>query len=224
MSNELLPVEVDPKRSGPEFWMRSHAYRRLRHEETRPDDPIRPDELDEARMRRDDPFETRYHYEIAREGMILSWFSASTPAPGSPGYDSNKHIFEAGCSVRRDHRRQGIGSLWLPLVLELMGRHGVRVLSTGAEENSGHAFLKWLGADAKLTETENRLELSDVDWAMVRRWIEDGPRRSPQTKLEVYDGGIPESMWAEYAPQISSILNTIPFDVLDPGGLVVPAE
>jgi GNAT superfamily N-acetyltransferase len=224
VSSELQPVEVHPKRAGPEFWRRHHAFRRLRHAETRPDDPIRPDDVDEKRMRRDDPFETHYYYEITRDGTMLSWFSAQTAKPGSPGYDSNKHIFEAGWSVHRDHRRHGIGGLWLPLVLELMDRHGCTVLGTGAEEDSGHAFLRWLGADPKLTETENRLKLSAVDWAMVRRWIDDGPKRSPQTRLELYDGGVPEAMWDDYAPQISSMLNMVPFDELDHGETVVTPE
>jgi GNAT superfamily N-acetyltransferase len=224
MPNEPTPVRVDPRRTSPDFWKRYHAYRRLRHAETRPDDPIRPDGVDEARMRRDDPFETRYYHEITRDGLMLSWFSAQTVKPGSPGYDSNKHIFEADWSVHRDHRRQGIGASWLPIVLELMNRHGCTVLSTYAEEDSGHAFLKWFGAEAKLVETENRLKLSDVDWAMVRRWIDDGPKRSPRTRLEIYDGGIPEPMWDDYAPQMSSMLNTVPFDELDHGETVVTPE
>jgi GNAT superfamily N-acetyltransferase len=224
MPDDLRLIEVDPKRAGPEFWRRYHAFRRLRHEETRPEDPIRPDDIDETRMRRDDPFEIHYYYEIERDGVMLSWLSAVTVTPGSPGYDSNKHIFEAGWSVHRDHRRQGIGQKWFPLVLDLMDRHGCTVFSTGADEDSGHAFLKWLGADAKQVETENRLKLSEVDWAMVRDWVDEGLRRSPQTRLEVYDGGIPEAMWDDYAPQITSMLNTMPFDQLDHGEIVVTPE
>ncbi len=224
MFYETTPVEVDPQRAGPDFWKRYHAFRRLRHEETRPDDPIRPDDLDEMRMRRDDRFEIHHYYEITRDGMIVSWLSASTVRPLSPGYDSNRHIFEAFGSVHRDHRRGGIGGSWLPLVLELMDRHGCTVLSTGAEEDSGHAFLKWLGADAKLTETESRLKLSDVEWAMVRRWRDEGPKRSPQTRLELYDGGIPEALWDDYAPQMTSMLNTMPLDQLDHGENVVTPE
>jgi mycothiol synthase len=224
MRSELRPVAIDPKSAGPEFWQRYHAYRRLRHAETRPDDPIRPDDVDEKRMRRDDPLETHHYHEIARDGVILSWFSTSNATPGSPGYESNKHIFEAYWSVHPDHRRQGIGGSWLPLVLELMDRNGCTVLSTGADEDSGHAFIKWLGADAKQIETENRLRLSGVDWDMVRRWSEDGPKRSTQTRLEVYDGGVPEGMWDDYAPQLTSMLNTMPFDQLDHGEIVVTPD
>ncbi len=224
MISELVPVEVDPKSAGPDFWKRYHAYRRQRHQETRPDDPLRPDDVEERRMRRDDPFEFVYRYEISRGDTMLSWFGGGTAKPSMPGYDSNKHLFGGECSVHRDHRRQGIGRSWLPLLVDLMDRHGCTVFTTDTEEDSGHAFLTWLGAEAKFTGAENRLKLSDVDWAMVRRWVVEGAERSPQTRLEIYDGRVPESMWADYAPQFTIMLNTMPFEQLDHGEIVVTPE
>jgi GNAT superfamily N-acetyltransferase len=224
MISELLPVEVDMKTADEAFWDRYHAYRRLRHVETRPDDPVRPDESVEKDLKRDDPFEFRYRYEISRDGKMLSWFAASTARPGSPGYDTNKHIFWADVSVHKDQRRRGIGRVWLPTVVELMDRHGCTTLSTGTEEESGHGFLKWVGAEEKFKGAENRLKLADVDWGMVRRWVEEGEKRSPDTKLEIYDGRLPASMLADFCPQLSSMLNTMPFEDLDHGEIVVTPE
>jgi mycothiol synthase len=224
MLAEGVPAHVDFKSAGADFWKRYHAYRRLRHEESRPDDPVRPDDVEELRLKRGSQFDIQHHYEIAKEGLLLSWFSGSTSKPGTPGHDSNKHLFWADLYVRPDHRRQGIGSSWLPVMLELMDAHGGSVLGIGTEEASGHAFLRWLGAEAKLVGAENRLKLADVDWTMVERWVGDGPRRSPQTKLEIYDGHLPETMWDDFAPQLSSMLNTIPFENLDHGEIVVTPD
>jgi mycothiol synthase len=182
---------------------------------------MRPDELEELNLRRERLFDVVYRYEISRGGTMLSWFGGGAAKPGAPGYDSNRHLFGASWSVRTDHRRRGIGSAWLPVVLELMDRHGCTVLTVESEEESGHAFLRWLGAEARYAAIENRLKLSDVDWHLVRRWIEEGPRRSPDTRLEVYDGGIPEAMWDDYAPQFSRLLNSIPLDQLDHGEFVI---
>ena len=55
--------------------------------------------------------------------------------------------------------------------------------------------MSWLGATAKLREVESRLKLAEVDWEMMRRWVEDGHKRSPETRLEIYDG-------AGHAPQL----------------------
>jgi mycothiol synthase len=220
----MKPIEVDAKTARPDFWKRYHAYRRVRHAEVRPDDPIRPDDLEQMRMQRDSPFDITYRYEIARNGEMLSWFGGRSARPGSPGYDSNKHLFDADCSVHPDHRRQGIGSSWLRVVVELMERHGCTVLTMGTEEDSGRAFMKWLGAEAKLTEGENRLKLADVDWPAVRKWIADGQRRSPATRLEMHDGRVPEALWEDYTNQFTSLLSTIPLEELDHGAMVITPE
>ena len=225
MLGRLAQVEVDPKSAAPDFWKRYHAYRRLRNAETRPNDPVQPDEVQERDMQRDDPFEFHYCYEVGRNSLMLSWFTATTARPGSPGYESNKHLMWFDASVHPDDRRSGLGKTWIPLAVELMDRHGCTTLSTGSEEASGHAFLKWLGAEARLNEAEYRLKLADVDWNMVGRWAEDGPRLAPSSKLEVYDGRMPEEMWEDYCPQIASMLKTVPLDNLDIGEITsTPAQ
>jgi mycothiol synthase len=221
MVKHLVPAPVDANSASADFWRRYHAFRRDRHLETRPDDPLLPDDVEEAKLRQAHNFEIVYRYEIARDGEMLSWLGCNTVKPGAPGYESNRHVLHAGGAVRRDHRRQGVGRVWLPLVVELMDRHGCTVLNVGADEESGHAFLRWLGAEARLSDAESRLQLAEVDWPMVDRWISEGAARSPQTRLEQYDGPIPEAMRTEYAAQLSSLLNTIPFEQLDHGEIVI---
>jgi GNAT superfamily N-acetyltransferase len=182
---------------------------------------VKPDDLVEKDMKRDDPFDIRYRYEVVRDGQLVSWFAASTARPGSPGYESNKHILWADASVHPAHRRRGIGRVWIPIALELMDRHGCTTLSMGTEEESGHEFLKWMGAESRFSGAENRLQMSSVDWAMVRRWAEDGPKLSPTSRLEVYDGHLPREMWDDYCPQFTTMLNSMPWEDLDHGDIVV---
>jgi GNAT superfamily N-acetyltransferase len=224
MAAELVPARVDFQSAGADFWKRYHAYRRLRQQESRPDDPVRPDGMEEKWLKRESPFDIQYSYEYARDGVLVSWISASTIKPGTPEYDSNKHLFWADLYVRPDARRQGIASASLPLLLELMDAHGCTVLGIGTEEASGHAFLRWVGAEARFTGAENRLNLADVDWSMVDRWVGEGPRRSPGTKLEAYDGPLPEAMWDDFATQLTIVLNTVPFEDLDHGDIVVTPD
>lgn len=224
MVGELAPVQVDFKSAGADFWKRYHAYRRVRHAESRPDDPLRPDDVEETRLKRESPFDINYHYEIARDGVLLSWFSGSTSKPGAPEYESNKHLFWGDVFVHPDHRRQRIGASWLPTVLALLDRHGCTVAGFEGEEDSGHAFLKWVGAEAKLVGAENRLKIADVDWSLIKRWIDEGPKRSSRTKLEVYDGPLPDALVGDFAPQLTSMLRTIPFENLDIGEILVTPE
>lgn len=224
MASDHKARSVDFKSAGQDFWKRYHEYRRLRHKESRPDDPLRPDDVEERLLERDSPFDIHHHYEIVQDGRLVSWLSASTSRPGTPGHESNKHLFWADSYVRPDSRRRGVGASWLPLLVELMDEHGCTVVGMAAEEPSAHAFLKWVGADPKLTGAENRLKLADLDWKMVDRWISEGPKRSPQTKLESYEGPLPEAMWQDYAPQLSNLLNTIPFENLDYGEIVLTPD
>jgi GNAT superfamily N-acetyltransferase len=225
MITDLTPAAVDTKTATRDFWARWHAYRRLRHEETRPDDPVKPDDVVEEVMNREHPFEFEYRYEIARDGQMLSYFFAATSRPGSPAYDTNKQFLWADASVHRDHRRRGIGRAWIPLALELMDRHGCTTLTMGSEEESGHAFLNWMGAEGRFSGAENRLELSAVDWAIVRRWAEVGPKLSPASKLEVYHGHLPQEMWEDYCPQFTAMLNTMPWEQMEHGEIAVtPAQ
>ncbi len=219
-----LPVRVDFKSDSRDFWKRYHEFRRVRQHESRPDDPLRPDELEEKQLMRESAFDIQYRYEFTQDGRLLGWLSGSTSKPGTPGHDSNKHLFWADLYVRPDARRRGIGTSFMALLLELMDAHGCTVVGIGTEDDSGHAFLKWLGAEAKLSGAENRLKLADVDWKMVDRWVQEGPTRSPATRLEIYDGPLPEGMWNDYAPQLSSMLNTIPFEGLDHGEIVITPD
>jgi len=78
-----------------------------------------------------------------------------------------------------------------------------------------------MGAESKSAGAENRLQLADVDWAMLRHGWKTAAAKSPSTRLEVYDGHLPEAMWDEYCPQFAALLNTMPWDDLDHGDIVV---
>ena len=224
MIGELVTQQMDPVTADRDTWKRYHELRRLRHVESRPDDPFQPDDVVEVRMKRADPFDFHLYYEISRDGVALSSFYGETVTPANAEYESNKHLFWVGAYVRPEARRQGIATKWLPVLVRLMKSHGCTKVGMSAEQESGHAFLKWLGAEPVLTEIESRLKLSEVDWPMLERWVEEGPKRSPGTKLEIYDGPLPESMWADYAAQRSALLNTIPFEGLEIGEIIITTE
>lgn len=221
MVGELLPELIDPVRADRAFWARYHELDRLRHLELWPDDPMTPDEIVEAELKKDNPFELHDRYEISRDGVMLSTFHTETVSPASPEYETNKHLMWLDLYVRPDARRHGIAKLWLPLVLEVMDRHGPTVVGMWAQQEPGHSFIKWLDAEPKLTSIESRLKLSEVDWAMVERWCAEGQERSPHTRLDIYDGPLPDAILEDYAPQLTSLLNTMPFEGLDIGKIAV---
>jgi GNAT superfamily N-acetyltransferase len=224
MVGELKPIHLDPAIADAEAWRAFHVLRRMREQERRPDDPIQPDGEVEARMKKPNPFEQQYWYLIRSNDHPVSLFSAETVLPANAEYETNRHLLWADVFVRPDARRRGIASRWLPVIVEVMERHGCTVVGFFAENDAAHGFLKWLGAGPKLNDIESRLKMSDVDWAMVERWMKEGADRSPETKLEIYDGPLPDGILPDFATQITSMLNTMPMEDLDIGKIIITPE
>jgi GNAT superfamily N-acetyltransferase len=220
----LAPHEFRPDEASPDEWRRYHAFRRRQQAEWRPDEPLMPDHVAEARLRLPDRrvFDMRWHLRVGDE--VVSVLEAEATRPESPEYETNRHLLWAFAYVLAGHRRRGIGRGWVPKVLELMDRHGATVLSAIAEDEPGHALLRKLGGEARMTERESRLELAVVDWEMVARWVEAGQRASPASRHTVYTGRIPDELLPEFCLALSELLNTIPFEDLDHGKIVVTPE
>ena len=219
-----MPVRLDPATADAQQWNRYHELRRLRHAELFPDHPLRPDEIVEANMKKRDPIDFHHFFEVSRGGAAISTFHCEAVRPENPEYATNKHLLWVDAYVRPEERRRGVGMRWLNVVVQMLDEHDARVFGMSADNEAAHAFLKWLGATPKLTDIESRLNLSEVDWAMVARWVEEGRERSPQTRLEIYDGSLPREMWDDFAAQRSLLLNTIPFEGLEMGDIVITPE
>jgi hypothetical protein len=74
MVGELASIRLDSVNADRDAWKRFHELRRVRQNESRPDDPIQPDEEVETRMKKGNPFEFQHYYEISRDGVMLSSF------------------------------------------------------------------------------------------------------------------------------------------------------
>lgn len=225
MAEEVKVEEVVAKTMTREQWAMYHAYRKIRHAERKRDEPLWPDEDVEAMMIRDSPFSTPIMFGAVLDGEYVSMFGSGLMKPDAPGYESNKHLLGCSFSVREPFRRQGLGTLWLAKAHELMEAHDKAVLSMGTDEEAGHAFLKWCGAEEKLVGAENRLQMADVDWDMIRSWVTAGCERSPESELVLYEPRIPADELEAYCEVFTRLLNTMPFDDLDHGEIVVtPAQ
>jgi GNAT superfamily N-acetyltransferase len=210
-----------PEKASPEDWRQYHAYRRQAQAEWRPKEPPAPDDVAQAKllMPRTQRIERMWRVMVGDE--MVGILETGGPSRKSPEYPTNKHLIDAEGYVLKAHRRRGIGRAYLPLVVEMMDERGATVLGAGAEDEPGHAFLRWLGAAPRYTERQSRLELAGLDWAMVARWVDDGRARNPDSRFELYPNRVPEELWAEYHAASTELLNTMPWEDLDHGDIVV---
>jgi GNAT superfamily N-acetyltransferase len=210
----------EPASASLEEWRSYHDFRHHRHLEESPEDPETPDDVVERRLRRGDPYMADHRWLVFRDGRVVAELYAGTMTPLSPEYETNKHLLFAEGWVLAEARRQGIGSGWIPELVQLMERYGARLLTVDTHDETGHAFLRRLGGEPRYSEAESRLDLREVDWDMVAGWVREGEARSPGTHMELYPNRLPEERREEFTRVSTELLNTMPFEGLDHGDIV----
>jgi len=207
-------VDFDAKAASREDWRRYHAYRRLRHEETDPGDPLPSDGTVEAWMRHDHP-----HWEYRRLAVLepgrpdvqVGEVYLEFSRPGTPSHAMNEDFLWASVELLRPHRRRGIGRAMLAAVAETSESRGRSAIQSWAEEDDGKAVIGAIGAKVVQNRYENRLAVDRVDWPMVEAWAAEGPSRSPSTALRWFRNAVPEDAVEEYARAFTEVFNGQPF-------------
>jgi mycothiol synthase len=217
-------VEFVAAEATPEQWARWHRLRKRWHDASWHDEPYLPDPLEEAELTRPDPFGIHLRFVRVRGHDYVTALTLHAASPESPEYESSRHIVYVNSFVLPERRRQRLAAGWLPVLVERMDGIGATVATMATHEEPGHAFLRWLGADSKYVERQNRLDLRTLDWALVERWAREGQERSPEAQLELYPRRIPEEKLDEIARANTRLLNTMPFEAMDHGDIVFTPE
>ena len=134
-------------------------------------------------------------------------------------------VMECDVLVRRDRRREGIGSRLMALICEetVTDRRSLLTWSTFDAVPAADGFSRSLGAHVARVNRESELALSDVDWAMVERWASAERPRELGYSLEMVDGAFPEHLRAD-AVTFHHIMQTAPRDDLDVGDIMIDTE
>lgn len=222
---EILPFE--PQTATREEWERYHRFRRLRHNETDPEDPVQNDEVVEELMKRPFPQSKVTRFVVVESGKPkaqIGYMAFEVFKETSPSYESNKHLAEVDIAVLAPYRKRGVGRVLLAKAAELTKVSGRTLLVGGSEEDDGKAFIKAIGAELALQGRENRLALGEVNWKMVEGWERDGRERNPECSLLWFTGPMDEEIVDEYCQVLTETLNQQPFDNLQIGDIVVTPE
>lgn len=220
-------VPFDPETAPREQWARYHAYRRLRHRETDPDDPTAEDATVEGWMRRPHPHWRSFRLAVLHpappHGMIGEIYFEMT-RPGSPSHETNQHIAGVGIELLRRHRGAGLGRSLLPHLAAQAKEHGRTILQGWCEEPDGKAFAAAIGAKVVQARRQNRLDMERVDWPMVERWATEGPQRSPGTRLRWFVNRVDDDVLPAYCPLFTQAFNRQPFGDAAHGTFVFTPE
>ena len=127
-------------------------------------------------------------------------------------------VMECDVSVRRDRRRQGLGSRLLQTICETTLEAGRTILvwSTFDSVPAGEAFARRVGGRVARVNRTSDLRLAAVDRSMLERWIAEAAGRRLGYTLDVVDGPYPEALRGD-AARFHHIMQTAPRDDLDVG-------
>lgn len=160
-----------------------------------------------------------------------SWLvETSDGMPVAVGYcwfnsAGDERVMECDVLVRRDRRREGIGSRLMTIICEqttLAGRPLLTWESFGAVP-AGDAFSRGLGARVARVNRTSELALSGVDWTMVERWSAAERAHELGYSLEWIIGPFPEHLRAD-AATFHHIMQTAPRDDLEVGDVIIDTE
>ncbi|MFQ5838307.1 MAG: GNAT family N-acetyltransferase [Thermoplasmata archaeon] len=214
----------DPQSASREEWARFHVYRRLQHEEENPGDPLVDDRTQETWMKEPDPQSDVIRFAAAkRDGAeeVVGWLYFSIHRKDSPSYETRKDAAQIAPWVLKPYRRQGIGRRLLAKAVELAREHNRSVIMGHCQDDDGKAFIKTIGAEIGLRTRESRLYMDRVDWEMVKKWAEEGPKRSPDTTLEFLGDRIPEDILEDYCAILTEVSNDAPRGDMKLGDIVI---
>jgi GNAT superfamily N-acetyltransferase len=222
---ELRPF--DPFKATKEEWRQFHEYRYKRYPEAHPGDPITADDIVERSLRlmRDtDIIETHSVHEKGKTDEWIGLVRASVLREDHPSYDDNKHTcYIFNMDLLTPYRGKGIGKQLLETVHEFAKRHGKNLIISDVAEEDGKKFVRKLKAKEALAAAENRLDLTQLDWDMVKQWANEGPTRSPDSKLEFFED-CPKDIIEKYCKVYTEVLNQAPRDELEVGDWTVTPE
>jgi GNAT superfamily N-acetyltransferase len=191
------------------------------HEEATPDDP-RPPLAAEIAGARNMPAPVGGQVLVARDALgAIAGYSRCT-WEDLPGWD---HALDVRIAVLPAERCQGLGRVLLDRSAGVAAARGLRLMVGRTQDTvpAGAAFCRRFGAVLAQVMRENRLDLRGVDWALVDRWLADGPARAPGYRLVFVEGQTPPEL-AQQAVAALNIMNTAPRDDLDVGDVQLTAE
>ena len=137
----------------------------------------------------------------------------------------DRRVMECDLFVRRDHRRQAIGSRLFATICDETVNDGRSLLtwSTFDAVPAGDAFSRRVGARVARVNRTSELVLADVDWTMIESWTRAERARDLGYRLEMVDGVFPEHLRAD-AATFHHIMQTAPREDLEVGDLIVDVD
>jgi GNAT superfamily N-acetyltransferase len=210
----IVTRTFSPKAATPEAWLAFHDYMRLRAEEEDPGDPAIDDATRQRDMLIDWPLFEAHRILALIDDQIVGSLAMWTRRPGTADYEAHARLISADAGVRKCARRQGVGTVLVGELAAFMRSRGITTATLSARVGDGTSFLASLAAAEKHRVTENRLDLTRVDYGMLQAW-EQGAGLIEGLTWEIHTPRVPLNRYETLIPQLNVMLNSQPLGTLE---------
>lgn len=203
-------------------------FRKLYHEAVTPDDPYVPDKVFLNNMRvqleaKDVEFEFLSLQPVDEPAIVVGLYNYGWLTDKHPAYKNNQHMAFAEIQILPEYRHKGLGAQCMQHLADVLRGTDKQMLMANTFEEDGLVFAKKLGMQEALANIENRLYLQNIDWNLMKEWIEKGEQQSPQTKLEFFTR-IPDELIESFAKVYTETINQVPRGEMDFGDIEYTPE
>jgi len=146
-------------------------------------------------------------FDKAKRAVAFASISYDTEI--SPDYESNRHLCQIHISVVPAYRRKKIATNLLKHLVETAKFLEKTTVITEVDNPLGLEFRKQLRGDLVHEEIQFRLDMEDVDWQVVDKWLHRGRTKHWDTKMEFFRE-CPENDIEEFSRVYTEIINQRP--------------
>ncbi len=197
------------------FWNNFYNFYLKFRKENYPGDPVTPKTRLVTTLKDPHPHYHAYHWLVFTEGReIIAWADGYMSKKTHPAFETNNHIAHWDMVVLAQYHRKGIGSALLQKIIDNTKQHERTLIQVGSDQPSGHQFCKKYGGTEAIKGSENRLQITDVDWVMISEWIEDGKKKAPMVSLEMFND-VPDKDIEEYCVIYTETMNQQPMGEIE---------
>ena len=202
---DIIPFNVES--ASEQDWKKFHIFRRKRHEEAQPNDPVVPDQdyqkillipPTRTKVLRFNVFESN-NPDLQVADIYFSYFTS--------GHDMDTAMVNLG--VLANHRHKGIGFKLYCKILELAKEFGKSRIMLQSIEEEGMKAIEHFGAEKISDKEQFRLAIEDINWQVVDKWLEQTENIANKVKIE-WLSKIPDEVMDQYARIYTTALDEHP--------------
>jgi GNAT superfamily N-acetyltransferase len=212
---DLRPISIkpfNPQKTSQDIWNQFHTFNEKILTEIFHADALPDRKIVEKELCYDSPDYQVINWLIYKdktEKELIAFCYAIFYKKSSSIYEENKDVSHASISVAKEYRRQGLGTLILKEIIKELEKYGIKYIKTSTKHISGWNYCEKHNAKLLNVMKKSRLDIKEVDWNLVEKWIAEGKQRNPEVAIEQFFG-VSEENIEEYAQILTELMLEAP--------------